>query len=806
MENEEVFLQVSSRHIGQLGRELVTDYVTALTELIKNSYDADSEAVEIIFEDIQSENARIYILDTGSGFTREDIINKWAVIGTNSKVRSPYSRIYNRKCAGKKGIGRFSVERLAEYCTVMSINEKLEPIKYFVNWNNFEGLDLLEFNQRVKILENKPDIQSAKYIKSTIEYIINNNQVETQDKQKILKLIPKDVSYSLFINNIDYLRKTKEILLPLISKYINLDQNISQIPTHLLKISKEELKYLNSELDRLYNYFSIKKEKHTGTLIVLEGLRDEWKEKDIQKLFRELRVLISPFDEENNFHIKLSAKDYKINDLNLTNEILSLNYAVIDGFFKNDENKLNYTLAIKGEDVKQGTINFDESFICGDFNVKLYYFLRDNKLKSENLKIKEARNILDQFSGVKIYRDGFRVRPYGDNGNDWLLLDNKKIKDTHGYRVGNNQLIGAVKISSEGNPLLTDATNRESIIENEAFEQLRYVLGKIISIIETDRYKKYIEELNNDQVKKVEILKAKAQTNSIQKINNLYVKVEEHLSKKNLSGISNLMSEILETINDEREKSNKYYEDAKIHYEKKIEYNKNELNLYKNLATLGIFAGSFGHETDDTIARMLLNIEFLKPYLIDSSSLSAYDQLYKDVLKISNYSDMLIGYLKKSKRKYCNDLSIKQIINEIVDKYAEIIKSYKIKIDTNSVTDFQFKMPFMQIDIESIIINMITNSFEALKGRREKVIKISTIDDFINKNYILNFEDSGRGVPDDKKEWIFLPLNTTKNEDGVGLGLTIVKDVIESYKGGISVEKSDLGGAKFVISIPYKEN
>ena len=403
MENEEVFLQVSSRHIGQLGRELVTDYVTALTELIKNSYDADSEAVEIIFEDIQSENAKIYILDTGSGFTREDIINKWAVIGTNSKVRSPYSRIYNRKCAGKKGIGRFSVERLAEYCTVVSINGKLEPIKYFVNWNNFEGLDLLEFNQRVKILENKPDIQSAKYIKSTIEYIINNNQVETQDKQKILKLIPKDVSYSIFINNIEYLRKIKEILSPLISKYINLDQNISQIPTHLLKISEEELKYLNSELDRLYNYFSIKKKKHTGTLIVLEGLRDEWKEKDIQKLFRELRVLISPFDEENNFHIKLSAKDYKINDLNLTNEILSLNYAVIDGVFKNDENKLNYTLAIKGEDVKQGTINFDETYICGDFKVKLYYFLRDNKLKSENLKIKEARNILDQFRVVKIY-------------------------------------------------------------------------------------------------------------------------------------------------------------------------------------------------------------------------------------------------------------------------------------------------------------------------------------------------------------------------------------------------------------------
>ena len=200
------------------------------------------------------------------------------------------------------------------------------------------------------------------------------------------------------------------------------------------------------------------------------------------------------------------------------------------------------------------------------------------------------------------------------------------------------------------------------------------------------------------------------------------------------------------------------------------------------------------------------DIEFFKKFLINEDAISAFDQLKMDITKISNYSDMLISYLKKSKRLYCNNLSISSIIQSIVNKYKEIIKSYKISIDTSSIENFEFNMPMLQIDIESIVINMITNSFEALKGKKTKIIKLSAVDDYANKRYKLIFEDSGIGVPEDKKEWIFIPLNTTKKEDGVGLGLTIVKDIVESYHGTIKIEKSSLGGAKFIVYIPYKEN
>ena len=196
----EVSIRVNARHIGQLGRELVTDYVTALTELVKNSYDADSEAVEVSFENMLSGQGRIIIADTGSGFTADDIEKKWAVIGTNSKVKKPFSEKYNRRCAGKKGIGRYSVERLAEHCTLYSFTEKEAPVKYYTNWNMYEGIDLNELRQRVEVLKNSKDFESAKYIKRVIEYILFNNKIDADSRniieQKIL--LGSELMYELF--------------------------------------------------------------------------------------------------------------------------------------------------------------------------------------------------------------------------------------------------------------------------------------------------------------------------------------------------------------------------------------------------------------------------------------------------------------------------------------------------------------------------------------------------------------------------------------------------------------------------------
>ena len=98
-----------------LGRELITDRITALFELVKNCYDANAEKVDVTFENLNplSNQSRIIIEDNGLGMAFADIRDKWMVIGTSSKRRKRVSPApYNRVVAGKKGVGRFAVDKL----------------------------------------------------------------------------------------------------------------------------------------------------------------------------------------------------------------------------------------------------------------------------------------------------------------------------------------------------------------------------------------------------------------------------------------------------------------------------------------------------------------------------------------------------------------------------------------------------------------------------------------------------------------------------------------------------------------------
>ena len=106
-----------------IGRDLITDRVTALFELVKNCYDANAQSVRVIFENVSigKENPIIRIEDDGYGMSFEDVRDKWMVVGTSSKRSQPYSpEPYNRKCVGEKGIGRFAVDKLGDYVSIIT--------------------------------------------------------------------------------------------------------------------------------------------------------------------------------------------------------------------------------------------------------------------------------------------------------------------------------------------------------------------------------------------------------------------------------------------------------------------------------------------------------------------------------------------------------------------------------------------------------------------------------------------------------------------------------------------------------------
>lgn len=118
---------------------------------------------------------------------------------------------------------------------------------------------------------------------------------------------------------------------------------------------------------------------------------------------------------------------------------------------------------------------------CGEFWINLYVWDRTKDyLSQSHISAKD----LDAQCGVSLFRDHLRVLPYGEPGNDWLLLDQERIQDPSG-RIGNNQVIGLIEVLQDKNLQLRDTTNREGLIENSAFKDLKALSRAAIRLFTT---------------------------------------------------------------------------------------------------------------------------------------------------------------------------------------------------------------------------------------------------------------------------------------------------------------------------------
>ncbi len=92
---ENVYFSIDSGHINKIGRELVQKQETAVSELIKNAYDADATTVKVHFINTQTAGGAVVISDNGHGMRREDIINGFMRLSTRDKIDNPVSPLYN---------------------------------------------------------------------------------------------------------------------------------------------------------------------------------------------------------------------------------------------------------------------------------------------------------------------------------------------------------------------------------------------------------------------------------------------------------------------------------------------------------------------------------------------------------------------------------------------------------------------------------------------------------------------------------------------------------------------------------------
>lgn len=144
IEVENLTFSIDGRLLSELGEKLVTKNYLALSELIKNSYDADSAFVEISLENVKeiSGLSKIIIKDEGEGMSWDDFKNNWMRVSTSNKERFPISTKYARNKTGSKGIGRFACQKLADSIhleTIKLISDNIfEVTSILVKWDDFK--------------------------------------------------------------------------------------------------------------------------------------------------------------------------------------------------------------------------------------------------------------------------------------------------------------------------------------------------------------------------------------------------------------------------------------------------------------------------------------------------------------------------------------------------------------------------------------------------------------------------------------------------------------------------------------------
>ncbi len=445
--------KTKARAIELLGKKQIRDSITALSEIMKNSYDADAEILRVEFNTAEK-NPYILIYDTGCGMNAFDFENKWLILGTESKKISKYEKTpKGRTLMGEKGIGRLAVAKLGQQTIIISKKANSKWNMLFLNWNIFDN-PLLMIEDVI--------------IPTSYDFDINdlNNRLTAliqYQKQNLIHSAWQDKQYS----------KLRDII-------------SNQI---------EELTFPISVITDVCRF--IENYKSQGTVIFISSLTENWDSylsplnRDTNtdtmdgKNYDRLASFISDFQNvDNDFVVEvfynntIKEFNYDYNEQDFKNFDLKIEGYIEHGKFygkldaRNADEKLlnecNKELKA-GLEVTAGIKDWKKSD-CGRFNIKFCHV--ELMRKNSGLTPEEYDQIKRKMSvsgGVAVYRDNVRILPYGEVENDFLGMEKRRTLSAGEYLFSHRNMFGRIDISSENNPLLEDKSSREGLIENEQY-------------------------------------------------------------------------------------------------------------------------------------------------------------------------------------------------------------------------------------------------------------------------------------------------------------------------------------------------
>ncbi len=718
-----------ARIMKTLGEELISSDSVALIELVKNSYDADASDVLIKFTGPLEEGlGQIEVIDNGKGMELGIVSRAWMEPATpnKSKVKESDS---GRRVLGEKGIGRFAASRLASMLELSSKKEDEELESYAIfDWTQFD------------------------------------------DEEKYLD----------------------EIEVHLEARY----------PCQIVEGGSVGLIPLNSLLKSA--------RKNHGTVLTMVGMKRKWVDANFEEIRRGLSRLVTPFENMPGFNIRVSAPvgfEHYSMDIQPPEVVKYPHYTVEGAVYSDGAYRLKYvsladgtSFDVKGLFVlhpKSGWVmrdnasadDFYDNYLppaCGELNIKLRVWDRDelgNVKQKVGGTISSIRKDLDNFAGINIYRDGFRVMPYGEPNNDWLRLDLRRVQKPT-YRLSNNQILGYISITADGNQGLKDQSNREGLRENQAYSDLKDIMKCLLSRMEDIRYKsrKKDEKEGGHETPNPGGLFGELDLS----------KLRSHLSK--------------EFPSDAEAKS--IVDDIEHDFSRRMEDVKKVVSRYSGLATLGKLVDAVLHEGRQPLAVISGQAKLAQEDLEDfghedhADLKSSYGRLGMIRGQAASLSQIFKRIEPFGGRKVGRPAQL--YLEEII---MDAFKIFNGQLDDASIVyDISDTETLVKVDpyeIQQIVVNLLDNSIYWLqfvpKASRRILVSVKRID---GVGVEILFSDSGPGVPEEDREAIFDAYYSTR-ENGAGLGLSIIGEMVSNYYGG-SLELLDggaLSGANFRLML-----
>lgn len=692
---------IDAGHVQRLGMELVSKPETALSELIKNSYDADATSVDLTFENAGAEHGTLTITDNGQGMTEDEIRNSWMRISTNSKANEPKSTRYGRQRAGRKGIGRFSAQRLGKQLILESYPVgKEEALRVRFDWDaDFtSGRDILDVFSKIERFDN------------------------TTDK--------------------------------------------------------------------------------SGVVLRIEGLRDAWPTKNLDRVWRSVMLLQAPQgvasvtpsvevngeDPDPGFQAVINGiSQGSMKDLiSMESRFLSQALATItagireDGtaWAKVDSPKLNLAEETEIE---------GEFLVAGSVSLNAHYFIYQRDTLS-GMKMQEAAEMGRSYGGIRVYRNGFRVLPYGEPSNDWLKLDIDSQRREFLFPAANRNFFGHVSLNQIDNPLFEETSSREGLLENEAFSELQKfaraaILWVANRLTEVRNRKSYADQKGFKAIEPPSVTIAS---------------LAQKLEKENAS------RPLIEALAVVQHKAVLYEEDQREERERSLEYEQ----MLRLLASLGISISVFGHEIKGTKELIAANLKLLRRRIDTLEDGPTKERLTAATTELSDATGRLFdiggyisGLISSTESRQLQELSVPGSVKRFADQFSQYMASQNVSFDV-VVKEMDLRTsPMHRSELDAVLLNFLTNSVKSMKRAKVKDRKVKLDAASRDRFIVFGFEDNGTGVGPEIRDRIFNAFftTTTMNDDdgvagpGTGLGLKIVSDIASSYGGSVGLAEPSSG-------------